>query len=189
MHADTSHATTLDLVLSIIVTVLETLVLVRSTVHATIVVRLLIQAASALATARRRHVLASLDRESVTLTRRPCGACIHPIFMSQALLDAPTPGYAVDNKSSTTKLCGNCCIQRSEAKNVHLDRSNIHGWGGFLTTAIAKDEFILEYKGEIIDQEDGDEKAFRGALYDQEQLSYMFSVNDTYLSDSARFGN
>ncbi|GMF33718.1 unnamed protein product [Phytophthora fragariaefolia] len=51
---------------------------------------------------------------------------------------------------------------------------------------IRKDEFVLEYTGELISD---DEAERRGAIYDRQLVSYLFGVNSEYVVDAARKGN
>mmetsp|Transcript_39799 Transcript_39799/g.93262 ORF Transcript_39799/g.93262 Transcript_39799/m.93262 type:complete len:1002 (-) Transcript_39799:365-3370(-) len=60
------------------------------------------------------------------------------------------------------------------------------GWGLFIRHAISKDEFIGEYIGELVSNEEADR---RGQLYDRMNRSYLFDLTTDHVVDAARKGN
>ncbi|TDH69009.1 hypothetical protein CCR75_006806 [Bremia lactucae] len=89
--------------------------------------------------------------------------------------------------SNQLRLCHNVnMLLGSIQKNVGVSFSSTHGWGAFALEPISKDEFVLEYTGELISDEEAER---RGAMYDRKSISYLFGVNSEYVVDAARKGN
>ncbi|CAH0475491.1 unnamed protein product [Peronospora belbahrii] len=89
--------------------------------------------------------------------------------------------------SSHLRICHNVNMLRSTIqKKIGVAFSAIHGWGAYALEPIRKDDFVLEYTGELITD---DEAERRGAIYDRKSVSYLFGVNSDYVVDAARKGN
>lgn len=86
----------------------------------------------------------------------------------------------------TQGRCQNASIQRAVPRCTLLGDSGIHGLGLYACEDIRQYEFVGEYKGEIITKEEAER---RGAVYEHQKLSYLFSLNKDQEIDSTYFGN
>ncbi|KAK3073748.1 hypothetical protein LTR53_004384 [Teratosphaeriaceae sp. CCFEE 6253] len=82
--------------------------------------------------------------------------------------------------------CHNASLQRGVPKRTALGTSLIHGLGLFAAEPIGPDDFVGEYKGEVITTEEAER---RGAVYEHQKLSYLFLLNSKQEIDSTYFGN
>ncbi|XP_070499884.1 histone-lysine N-methyltransferase E(z)-like [Chironomus tepperi] len=82
--------------------------------------------------------------------------------------------------------CTNMRIQSKMRKKIDIKRSKIAGFGAFAGEDILKGDFVIEYTGELISQEEADK---RGKGYDESKMSYLFDLSSDYAVDGMFVGN
>ncbi|CAI5733457.1 unnamed protein product [Hyaloperonospora brassicae] len=83
-------------------------------------------------------------------------------------------------------ICCNVNILRGLHKKIGVAYSATHGWGAFALEPIKRGEFIYEYYGALLSQ---DEAERRGSIYDKMTISFLFDVDDDSVVDAIRKGN
>lgn len=109
--------------------------------------------------------------------------CDPDLCASCGVCDVVDPIHRHDERAGR---CRNANIQRNIPKHTLLGDSGVHGLGLFACEHIRENEFVGEYKGEIITKSEGER---RGAVYEHQRLSYLFSLNKEQEIDSTYFGN
>ena len=96
---------------------------------------------------------------------------------SLTLLGTHAPGHQ----------CNNFRLRLHQKRRVLMGLSGVQGWGAFLGgPCVKKDDFLGEYCGELIDQEEADR---RGRVYDRDDNSYLFNLNAEWVIDARQKGN
>ncbi|CAF1343537.1 unnamed protein product [Adineta steineri] len=127
-------------------------------------------------------------RSSCTTKQCPCYAAARECDPDLCTQCGADDFRSVNNelKTSTSCSCHNVAIQRSLHKPLLLAESDVAGWGMFTTINIQRNEFIAEYCGEILTQDEGE---LRGRMYDTIGTSFLFDLNEEYMVDATRRGN
>ena len=74
-------------------------------------------------------------------------------------------------------------LQNGSHKRVLLGRSSIHGWGAFVGESVKKNELLAEFVGEVVSQDEADR---RGKVYDKNNSSFLFNLNEDDVIDATR---
>ncbi|XP_009795142.1 histone-lysine N-methyltransferase CLF-like isoform X2 [Nicotiana tabacum] len=82
--------------------------------------------------------------------------------------------------------CKNMKLLLKQQQSVLLGRSDVSGWGAFLKNSVGKHEYLGEYTGEIISHHEADK---RGKIYDRENSSFLFNLNNQFVLDAHRKGD
>ncbi|CAN6449553.1 unnamed protein product [Victoria cruziana] len=82
--------------------------------------------------------------------------------------------------------CRNMKLLLKQQQKVLLGRSDVSGWGAFLKNSVNKHEYLGEYTGELISHREADK---RGKIYDRENSSFLFNLNDQFVLDAYRKGD
>ncbi|KAF4320667.1 hypothetical protein BBO99_00003678 [Phytophthora kernoviae] len=110
---------------------------------------------------------------------------------SDASTEEPTRLLVADeeskNKSAVQlKICGNVNIMRGCMRKISVSASETHGWGAYSLENVKKGEFIYEYTGSLLSQ---DEAERRGNVYDKATISFLFDLTEDSVVDATRKGN
>ncbi|KAI9075051.1 hypothetical protein K1719_043001 [Acacia pycnantha] len=82
--------------------------------------------------------------------------------------------------------CRNMKLLLKQQQRVLLGTSDVSGWGAFLKNSVGKHEYLGEYTGELISHREADK---RGKIYDRENSSFLFNLNDQFVLDAYRKGD
>ncbi|CAM0875427.1 unnamed protein product [Alopecurus aequalis] len=92
----------------------------------------------------------------------------------------------VPNQRGDNYECRNMKLLLKQQQKVLLGRSDISGWGAFLKNTVGKHEYLGEYTGELISHKEADK---RGKIYDRENSSFLFNLNNQFVLDAFRMGD
>ncbi|KAJ7952834.1 Histone-lysine N-methyltransferase [Quillaja saponaria] len=91
------------------------------------------------------------------------------------------PGQRGDNYE-----CRNMKLLLKQQRRVLIGKSDVSGWGAFLQNSVSKHEYLGEYTGELVSHREADK---RGKIYDRENSSFLFNLNDQFVLDAYRKGD
>ncbi|KAM0852871.1 hypothetical protein ACQ4PT_051474 [Festuca glaucescens] len=94
--------------------------------------------------------------------------------------------FGVPNQRGDNYECRNMKLLLKQQQRVLLGRSDISGWGAFLKNTVGKHEYLGEYTGELISHKEADK---RGKIYDRENSSFLFNLNNQFVLDAFRMGD
>eukprot|EP00899_Mesostigma_viride_P019484 jgi/Mesvir1/27537/Mv07296-RA.1 len=96
-------------------------------------------------------------------------------------------GSGVDGRRGKRPVaCANMAmLLRAQRKRVLLGESDVAGFGIFLRDGANKNEFLGEYVGELISQQEAD---MRGKVYDIINCSFLFNLTKKHVLDAYRRG-
>ncbi|KAF4320718.1 hypothetical protein BBO99_00005346 [Phytophthora kernoviae] len=98
-------------------------------------------------------------------------------------LDSDASEEGVSSSEVSAAATRSACTRH---KRLMKGFSGIHGYGMYAHETIAADEFVYEYTGAMLSQ---DEAERRGMLYDKMNMSYLFDLNEDAVLDALRSGN
>lgn len=82
--------------------------------------------------------------------------------------------------------CQNMKLLLRQQQRVLLGKSDVAGWGAFLKNSVSRHDYLGEYTGELISHREADK---RGKIYDRENSSFLFNLNDQFVLDAYRKGD
>ena len=115
---------------------------------------------------------------------RSCGACSDPPGAA-----ATGHGQRCRNDNISMRRKAHILVAQSEVmKDDEKDAKEGEDamWGIYTKLALKKGDFITEYVGEVISQEEAER---RGVIYDKLEASYLFNLSSDQVIDAGRKGN
>lgn len=106
-------------------------------------------------------------------------------------LDCPCLNFSRECSDCECSSCSNNNLLENKTKATFVDESTIAGYGLFAGEDILANEFVIEYIGEVITNEETER---RGVFYEEKKLSYLFNLNQKgdeifQTIDATKFGN
>ncbi|KAG1661637.1 hypothetical protein FOA52_007518 [Chlamydomonas sp. UWO 241] len=91
-----------------------------------------------------------------------------------------------DGTAAPGTECLNMKLRLRQHLRAFMGKSTVQGWGAFLQGSCGEDDFLGEYTGDLITQEEADR---RGRIYDRMNNSYLFNLNEQWVLDARHRGN
>ncbi|KAK4393280.1 Histone-lysine N-methyltransferase CLF [Sesamum angolense] len=130
-----------------------------------------------------------LCQESVSKPPMPCFAAdreCDPDVCRNCWISCGDGTLGVPSQRGDNYECRNMKLLLKQQQRVLLGRSDVSGWGAFLKNSVGKHEYLGEYTGELISHREADK---RGKIYDRENSSFLFNLNDQFVLDAYRKGD
>jgi len=130
--------------------------------------------------------------------KRECNTKVCPCFAAKRECDpdvciacetcSDPVGVGCSGDKRRKQKCRNDNVGMKRSVHLMVAHSGIPeaGWGLYTKDEVKRDDFISEYIGEIISQEEADR---RGRIYDKLNRSYLFNLNSENVVDATRKGN
>ncbi|CAG0906599.1 unnamed protein product [Cyprideis torosa] len=100
------------------------------------------------------------------------------------------PLYECNSKCLCGPQCPNRVVQKGRQVPLTIFRTRDKGWGVKTNATIYAKQFVTEYVGEIVTEEEAER---RGKLYDSQGTTYLFdldyAMDNVHVIDAAKFGN
>lgn len=115
-----------------------------------------------------------------------CGVSVHPLLRDMQRISEAKLGVGSSSSEIDTRVCCNANMLLGLGKRVSIGRSSIHGWGTFIRESAQKGDFIMEYRGEMISQNEADR---RGKRFDKIDSTFLFNLCEEVCIDATRKGS
>lgn len=110
------------------------------------------------------------------------------------LVEQGSPIYECNSACGCPKECRNRIVQRGRTVPLQIFKTKHKGWGVKAMENIKRGQFVEEYLGEVITEEEGE---LRGKFYDKVGMTYLFDMDFgagddhsvEYVIDSFLLGN
>ncbi|KAF2834304.1 SET domain-containing protein [Patellaria atrata CBS 101060] len=106
-----------------------------------------------------------------------CGSC--------GVVDALDPTKVYEEPGLKTQ-CSNCALQRGVPSRLLTGISEVQGFGLYTGEPIKANQFLGEYKGEVLARIEGERRL---VIYQHLKANYLFKLNEEQDIDAARMGN
>uniref|UniRef100_M4BT58 Uncharacterized protein n=1 Tax=Hyaloperonospora arabidopsidis (strain Emoy2) TaxID=559515 RepID=M4BT58_HYAAE len=115
--------------------------------------------------------------------------CDPDVCISCGASELPVVVFDEESNDKTVpqlRVCGNVNILRGKMRKIGISASETHGWGAYALENVEKGEFMYEYTGSLLSQ---DEAERRGNVYDKTTISFLFDLTEDSVVDATRKGN